>query len=132
MWGQLVYATNNLIITICYKIYWRKGWDSNPRYPCRHAGFQDRCLKPLGHPSHGPPHEGTRRGLQAIAQAGDPVNRRAATATIDSPPRGSPHFRRVRDAISLLLGAEVGCIGAQDRRMPRSGHPGGEMVIGGA
>jgi hypothetical protein len=32
-------------------IYWRKGWDSNPRYPCRHAGFQDRCLKPLGHPS---------------------------------------------------------------------------------
>jgi hypothetical protein len=32
-------------------VYWRKGWDSNPRYPCRHAGFQDRCLKPLGHPS---------------------------------------------------------------------------------
>jgi hypothetical protein len=31
--------------------YWRKGWDSNPRYPCRYAGFQDRCLKPLGHPS---------------------------------------------------------------------------------
>ena len=30
---------------------WRKGWDSNPRCPCRHAGFQDRCLKPLGHPS---------------------------------------------------------------------------------
>src|SRR6266576_5157736 len=30
---------------------WRKGWDSNPRYPCRYAGFQDRCLKPLGHPS---------------------------------------------------------------------------------
>jgi hypothetical protein len=28
------------------------GWDSNPRYPCGHAGFQDRCLKPLGHPSH--------------------------------------------------------------------------------
>ena len=27
------------------------GWDSNPRCPCRHAGFQDRCLKPLGHPS---------------------------------------------------------------------------------
>ena len=29
----------------------RKGWDSNPRYPCGYAGFQDRCLKPLGHPS---------------------------------------------------------------------------------
>src|SRR5262249_10311766 len=34
-------------------LYWRKGWDSNPRCPCRHAGFQDRCLKPLGHPSAG-------------------------------------------------------------------------------
>src|SRR6516164_4429843 len=32
-------------------MYWRMGWDSNPRYPCGHAGFQDRCLKPLGHPS---------------------------------------------------------------------------------
>ena len=27
------------------------GWDSNPRWACTHAGFQDRCLKPLGHPS---------------------------------------------------------------------------------
>ena len=28
---------------------WRKGWDSNPRWTCAHGGFQDRCLKPLGH-----------------------------------------------------------------------------------
>ena len=27
------------------------GWDSNPRYACAYGGFQDRCLKPLGHPS---------------------------------------------------------------------------------
>lgn len=27
------------------------GWDSNPRYGLPHAGFQDRCLQPLGHPS---------------------------------------------------------------------------------
>ena len=27
------------------------GWDSNPRDPCEPAGFQDRCLQPLGHPS---------------------------------------------------------------------------------
>src|SRR5690349_1653758 len=27
------------------------GWDSNPRWAFAHAGFQDRCLKPLGHPS---------------------------------------------------------------------------------
>src|SRR5436309_14450976 len=51
MWDLLSYVKNNQVITISYEIYWRKGWDSNPRYPCRHAGFQDRCLKPLGHPS---------------------------------------------------------------------------------
>src|SRR3954465_10260949 len=27
------------------------GWDSNPRGICIPSGFQDRCLKPLGHPS---------------------------------------------------------------------------------
>ncbi len=30
---------------------WRMGWDSNPRKACTFGGFQDRCLKPLGHPS---------------------------------------------------------------------------------
>ncbi len=30
---------------------WRTGWDSNPRWASTHGGFQDRCLKPLGHPS---------------------------------------------------------------------------------
>ena len=30
---------------------WRMGWDSNPRNRCRFAGFQDRSLQPLGHPS---------------------------------------------------------------------------------
>ncbi len=30
---------------------WRMGWDSNPRDGCPPAGFQDRCLQPLGHPS---------------------------------------------------------------------------------
>src|ERR1700704_2917109 len=29
----------------------RREWDSNSRWACTHAGFQDRCLKPLGHPS---------------------------------------------------------------------------------
>ena len=34
------------------KVHWRKGWDSNPRWAFTHGGFQDRCLKPLGHPSN--------------------------------------------------------------------------------
>src|SRR5262245_30123056 len=28
---------------------WRRGWDSNPRYPCGYAAFRVRCLQPLGH-----------------------------------------------------------------------------------
>ena len=28
---------------------WRRERDSNPRYPFRYAGFQDRCHQPLGH-----------------------------------------------------------------------------------
>ena len=26
---------------------WRRGWDSNPRYACAYAGFQDRSIQPL-------------------------------------------------------------------------------------
>ena len=33
------------------KKHWRMGWDSNPRDALTPAGFQDRFLQPLGHPS---------------------------------------------------------------------------------
>lgn len=29
----------------------RRDRDSNPGWACTHSGFQDRRLKPLGHPS---------------------------------------------------------------------------------
>ena len=29
--------------------HWRRGRDSNPRYPFGYAGFQDRSHQPLGH-----------------------------------------------------------------------------------
>src|SRR6266581_9195211 len=28
---------------------WRRGWDSNPRYPVGHSGFRDRPIQPLSH-----------------------------------------------------------------------------------
>jgi hypothetical protein len=34
-----------------------------------------------------------------------------ASATIDSPPPRSPHFRRVQAAVCSYVGAEMGCIG---------------------
>ena len=38
-------------LRVVHLVAWRREWDSNPRWTCAHAGFQDRCLKPLGHPS---------------------------------------------------------------------------------
>ena len=32
-------------------VFWRWGWDSNPRGHCGPTGFQDQLLKPLGHPT---------------------------------------------------------------------------------
>jgi hypothetical protein len=32
-----------------WKEVWRRGRDSNPRYPFGYAGFQDRSHQPLGH-----------------------------------------------------------------------------------
>ena len=51
-------------------------------------------------------------------------------ATIDSPPHGSPHFRRVPVAISSYLDAEVGRVWAYRWRMPSGRHAAGGMVIG--
>src|ERR1700721_2803507 len=36
-------------ISLRFKLFWRRGRDSNPRYPFGHAGFQDRSHQPLGH-----------------------------------------------------------------------------------
>ncbi len=45
-------ALEETVSTYC--LNWRMGWDSNPRWALTHGGFQDRCLKPLGHPSSPP------------------------------------------------------------------------------
>ena len=29
--------------------FWRRGWDSNPRYACAYTGFRDRPVQPLWH-----------------------------------------------------------------------------------
>ena len=55
---------------------WRKGWDSNPRWSCPHGGFQDRCLKPLGHPSRRIRYD-LRRGSDRRQQAGSHERLRA-------------------------------------------------------
>src|ERR1700676_2524421 len=53
-----------------------------------------------------------------------------ALLTIDSPPRGSPHFRRVRVAISPYLDAEVGLHRDAEPASGWSRHAAGGTVIG--
>lgn len=53
----------------------RRRRDSNPRYPCEYAGFQNRCLKPLGH-SSGSEGDGVVARLGAVRRecGGGPRN----------------------------------------------------------
>src|SRR5689334_14860569 len=88
------FVQNNKQYQIISRNSWRKGWDSNPRYPCRHAGFQDRCLKPLGHPS------GT--GFQSLIAADVPRQCEVAAiepgpaSTVEEGGRGKPDRSRRR------------------------------------
>lgn len=47
---------------------WRRGWDSNPRFPRRNNGFRDRPDRPLWHPSAG---VGRRQGEPRLGKAGN-------------------------------------------------------------
>ena len=53
--------------TLCER--WRRGWDSNPRYPCRHNGFRDRPDRPLWHPSAGAQIRARGREGRTIAKS---------------------------------------------------------------
>jgi hypothetical protein len=48
---ERLYITSIVSNSRRYVSSWRMGRDSNPRDACASAGFQDRCLQPLGHPS---------------------------------------------------------------------------------
>src|SRR3954463_11205392 len=68
---------------------WRKGWDSNPRWTCAHASFQDWCLKPLGHPSGSALHGAKATPFASFAAAvafasGKPQNFNAVFTTRES------------------------------------------------
>ena len=46
-------SSNSHYKLLIIKTLWRRERDSNPRYPFRHNGFQDRRFQPLTHPSTG-------------------------------------------------------------------------------
>ena len=50
---QLGISEGISILQLADNKQWRRGRDSNPRYPFGYAGFQDRSHQPLGHLSGG-------------------------------------------------------------------------------
>ena len=68
---------------------WRRGWDSNPRYPSRHAAFRVRYIRPLCHLSAAPMSLGRARGFSSRSrrrsQAVCERNRRYRWAGRDKP-----------------------------------------------
>jgi hypothetical protein len=95
--------------TWCYQ---RMGRDSNPRWTFAHAGFQDRCLKPLGHPSSFVP------GI-IVAKSNTPpcsLSRRDA----DPSSRGSMHVRALtaRRVAATISHFYTGRIRRQNVRRP--------------
>ncbi len=72
---------------------WRMGWDSNPRGGFPPGGFQDRCLKPLGHPSapsfyRRPERARQRRPRLSRNAAPWPGGRWEGRGSARAPPRG--------------------------------------------
>ena len=71
----------------------RMGWDSNPRATFAAAGFQDRCIQPLCHPSldtvndheHGPEHRPRPKSNPANAVPPTPA------AGLPAPPNAGLH-----------------------------------------
>ena len=51
--GKLGTLSISKLLIIKYLTRWRRERDSNPRYPFRYNGFQDRRYQPLTHPSAG-------------------------------------------------------------------------------
>ena len=49
--GERLRPTRPTLHVVFIQQGWRRRWDSNPRDPFEPNGFQDRHLKPLGHPS---------------------------------------------------------------------------------
>ena len=50
MYSAVLFAFT-LMYNYLWTDIWRRGWDSNPRYPQGYNGFRDRPVRPLRHPS---------------------------------------------------------------------------------
>ena len=117
------------------------GWDSNPRYPCGHSGFQDRCLKPLGHPSTTRPDwhayticRQTRvKGLFGEIAPATPITSTGDDAFLTALRPWSPALRQARrnDQVGGLCRPaqkETGLSTCRYREVPEGADPGQSMI----
>ena len=86
-------------------ILWRRERDSNPRYPFRHNGFQDRRYQPLTHPSAGWEPDPF---LQFIATSADCAFPRVSRSYLQDPFQPRPCTNL--PALSSMLSARVEAI----------------------
>ena len=61
---NLVFCINELLFALGGT--WRRGRDSNPRYPCEYAAFRVRCFQPLSHLSMSGSSEGAEPSDEAF------------------------------------------------------------------
>ena len=96
-------------------MHWRREWDSNPRYSHPYSGFQDRRLRPLGHPStaYSISESSPCRRLSGPCTIIDPLPPLSEGVTIISAPRR--HSRARRPLHSMGLGCPFALRQAQDR-----------------
>ncbi len=86
---------------------WRRGWDSNPRYPCGHNGFRDRPVRPLRHLSAGARGRGPSPQVSCGAQIGRiGAGWQEGRLGCVTQPCGS-----CRPEIALLVPRGAGCLG---------------------
>jgi hypothetical protein len=95
--------------------YWRREWDSNPRYAYTHTRFPSVRLKPLGHLS--------RARRRSIAAQGRPENpdqatpiRRPSSARPETPTAEFPPYQTGASAFCLPSASPAACACAKYRR----------------
>ena len=91
MWQTNLRCTPDGLPPEAEGVGWRRGRDSNPRYPCEYAAFRVRCFQPLSHlsdglhgASRGPPAEraaGTSASV-SVVQAADHLTGGAASTSV--------------------------------------------------
>jgi hypothetical protein len=81
---------------------WRRGRDSNPRYPFGYAGFQDRSHQPLGHLSGDAVYKGVQRVLKLVYNS--------SLSEAEYPRMELHHFGEVSQEIGQAVVAGIGMV----------------------